>query len=191
MMDHDEQMIPPPLTKPEILKLSTGLWHFPPGSLLLVRGSKIIRCSENCKVGIVDMKQTIISFNLPGNLIFWKYFRVYLLEAVAKACFYVTVVGVELFTAQDPGKWQQDLKTAPVSLSGKAQSPRQQGWVWVGWDSQLALRRYITEENIAEQAVALLRRQLLYLKKERTEVIQKRKTDAVPVWQKARKINGS
>ena len=190
-MDHDEQMIPPPLTKPEILKLSTGLWHFPPGSLLLVRGSKIIRCSENCKVGIVDMKQTIISFNLPGNLIFWKYFRVYLLEAVAKACFYVTVVGVELFTAQDPGKWQQDLKTAPVSLSGKAQSPRQQGWVWVGWDSQLALRRYITEENIAEQAVALLRRQLLYLKKERTEVIQKRKTDAVPVWQKARKISGS
>lgn len=104
MMDHDEQMIPLSLTKPEILKLSISLWHFPPGSLLLVTGSKINRCSENCKVSIVDMKQTIISFNLPGNLIFWKYFRVYLLEAVSKACFCVTVVGAELFTAQDPGK---------------------------------------------------------------------------------------
>ena len=29
------------------------------------------------------------------------------------------------------------------------------------------------------------------MKKERTEVIEKRKTDAVPVWQKARKISGS
>lgn len=63
--------------------------------------------------------------------------------------------------------------------------------MWVGWDSQLALQGYITEENIAKKAVALLRRQLLYLKKERTEVIEKRKTDAVPVWQKARKISGS
>lgn len=104
MMDHDEQMICPPVTKPKILKLSIILWHFPPGSLLLVTGSKIIRWSENCKVSIVDTKQTIISFNLPGNLIFWKYFRVYWLEAVAEACFYVTVVGAELFTAQDPGK---------------------------------------------------------------------------------------
>lgn len=70
---------------PWIWKFSTRLWEFPTGSLLLLRGSIIIRCSENCKVSIGEMKQTIISFNFPCNLIFWKYFKAYWLEAVAEA----------------------------------------------------------------------------------------------------------
>ena len=78
------------------------------------------------------MKQTIICFNFPFNLIFWKYFRVYWLEAVAEDFSQVPFGVAELFAAQDPAKQQKGLMAScafPHCPWGACNS-RQQAWTW-------------------------------------------------------------
>lgn len=121
MTDNDGQMIPL-LAKAEILKFSTSLWQFPSGSLSLLRGSIIIRCSENCKVSIGEINHDLLEFPSSSNCL--EIFQGLLAWGGGRGSFLGHCSGCRAAYSWDRGKQQKDLKASWVSPDGRIHSSR-------------------------------------------------------------------